>query len=214
MNTYDYRMTKRRYTLGQRAASQEETRRRIVEATVQLHEEVGPRDTTISAVADRAKVQRLTVYRHFPDETALFAACTSHWFERHPPPALSSWSGQEGEFRVLTALHLLYSYYRQTERMWTLSYRDEAHVPALQEPMKQVGLYLDKVRDDLTRHLRPKRSAVEQVRMTLGHAVQFSTWQSLSSSQDNDIDMASLVLAWLQGILISTVRPHSRAKHT
>lgn len=205
-------MTKRRYTLGQRAASQEETRRRIVEATVELHEEVGPRDTTISAVANRAQVQRLTVYRHFPDEASLFAACTSHWFERNPPPALSSWSGEEGDLRVLDALRLLYGYYRQTARMWALSYRDEAAAPALHEPMEQVRLYLNKVRDDLTKHLRPKRSSVERVRTTLGHAVQFSTWQSLASSQDNDVDIAYLVLNWLDGTLKPTARPHTHAK--
>ncbi len=73
-------MTKRSYNLGQRASSQEETPRRIVDATVALHEEIGPRATTISAIAEKASVQRLTVYRHFPDETELFKACTSHWF--------------------------------------------------------------------------------------------------------------------------------------
>jgi AcrR family transcriptional regulator len=60
---------------------------------MQLHEEIGPRATTISAIADRAGVQRLTVYRHFPDETAVFQACTAHWLSLNPPPDPADWAG-------------------------------------------------------------------------------------------------------------------------
>ncbi|WP_447980915.1 MULTISPECIES: TetR/AcrR family transcriptional regulator [Pseudomonadota] len=205
-------MTKRRYTLGQRAASQEETRRRIVEATVHLHQEVGPRETTISAIAEKAQVQRLTVYRHFPDEAALFAACTSHWFERNMPPSPSTWDGKVGQARTTAAIHQLYSYYRQTEQMWTLSFRDEPDVPALHEPLKQFRSYLDGVRDELTRHLRPRRSVVERVRMTLGHAVQFSTWQSLAGNETDDMKMALLVSMWLEGVFNATTTSRPRSK--
>jgi AcrR family transcriptional regulator len=110
-------MSKRRYTLKQRAESQDETRRRIVEATAHLHEEVGPRDTTISAIAQEAGVQRLTVYRHFPDEMELFKACTSHWLGLNPPPDPATWGRLEGLVRVQQALIELYRYYRRTERM-------------------------------------------------------------------------------------------------
>jgi len=158
------------------------------------------------------QVQRLTVYRHFPDDTALFAACTSHWFQRNPPPDASSWGDEEGYSRVLMALHLLYSYYRKTERMWSLSYRDEADVPALHEPMKQVRIYLENVRDDLTKHINTKRSTTERVRITLGHAVQFSTWQSLASHQQNDTEIANLVCTWLDGTLNGTTIPNPHAK--
>jgi len=81
---------KRPYQLKKRAMSREETRRKIVEATMHLHEEIGPRATTISAIAERAGVQRLTVYNHFPDETAVFQACTSHWLSLNPPPDTST----------------------------------------------------------------------------------------------------------------------------
>jgi AcrR family transcriptional regulator len=76
----------RQYRQIKRAALQDETRLRITEATVDLHGSVGPRRTTISAVAERAGVQRATVYRHFPDERALFAACSSHWRDANPRP--------------------------------------------------------------------------------------------------------------------------------
>ena len=76
----------RSYELKERAERVAETRRRIVEATVALHERVGPGRTTISAVAALAGVQRLTVYRHFPDERLLFDACAGHWSAQNPPP--------------------------------------------------------------------------------------------------------------------------------
>ncbi len=65
--------------MAKRAESRDETRSRIVGAAIALHEEVGPKATTISAIADRAGVQRLTVYRHFPDDASMFQACSSGW---------------------------------------------------------------------------------------------------------------------------------------
>jgi len=56
----------RKYEMKRRAERMEETRRRITEAAVELHETVGPARTTVSAVAEKARVQRHTYYRHFP----------------------------------------------------------------------------------------------------------------------------------------------------
>src|SRR3954447_17721573 len=84
-------MTKRPYTKRRRAELEEETRRRITAATVELPREVGPAHTTISAIAERAGVQRLTVYRHFPDERTLLGACSAHWRAGHPAPDPSPW---------------------------------------------------------------------------------------------------------------------------
>ena len=66
----------RRYTLKRRAAQQAQTRQRIAEAAIDLHSSVGPALTTISMVAERADVQRHTLYAHFPDERSLFRACS------------------------------------------------------------------------------------------------------------------------------------------
>lgn len=92
------------YRQTQRAARQEETRRRIVEATVELHQSTGPARTTISAIAELAGVQRLTVYKHFPDERSLFSACTAHYQEQHPAPDLTPWMDiSDPERRLRTA---------------------------------------------------------------------------------------------------------------
>src|SRR5262245_3109705 len=87
----DKKRTKRKYELKQRALEMAETKRRITEAAVELHGTVGPARTTLSAVAERAGVQRHTVYRHFPDELALFGACSEHYFTANPWPDLAPW---------------------------------------------------------------------------------------------------------------------------
>ena len=76
----------RTYTLTRRAEQQAETRRRIVEAAVELHGSVGPALTSISMVAERAGVQRHTLYAHFPDERSLQLACSGLFAERAPLP--------------------------------------------------------------------------------------------------------------------------------
>lgn len=185
-------MGKRKYTLKKRAASQDETRARIVEATIALHEEIGPRNTTISAVAERAGVQRLTVYRHFPNEMALFEACTSGWLAAHPPPAI----GGPHEAGALGALASLYAYYRGTQRMWTVAYRDADVVPALQGPMHQVAEYLSAYAHDLL-STWPERKRTKALRAAATLSVQFATWQTLAAAGLPDRDMARLMESWL-----------------
>src|SRR3954466_10946821 len=109
---------RRKYELKARAEAQEETRRRITEATVGLHLEVGPANTTISEIAKRAGVQRLTVYNNFPDEISLLGACSAHYGAQHPPPDPGAWLAiDDPEKRTRTALAALYGYYRETEEM-------------------------------------------------------------------------------------------------
>src|SRR3954464_11838351 len=83
--------TGRKLTLKHRAARMEETRRRIAKATYELHCTVGMAQATISAIAERAGVQRLTVYRHFPDERELYQACTQYGLDVDPPPDPAAW---------------------------------------------------------------------------------------------------------------------------
>src|SRR5690554_6813567 len=106
----------RKYELKARAEQQEETRLRIVEATVALHQQIGGPATTVSAIAERAGVERATVYRHFPDERALLTACTSHYISQNPPPNPQQWATiEDAEERLQTALCEIYAYHRRTE---------------------------------------------------------------------------------------------------
>jgi len=191
-------MKKRKYNQTLRAERQDETRDKIVEATVALHEELGPANTSIKAIAERAGVQRLTVYRHFPDDTSLFGACTSHWFELNPPPDMAKWAqvNDPGE-RSHTALLAFYRYYRRTEKMWGGAYRDVDGIEALQAPMGQFEAYLDQVRDDLLARWDVGRDDEKPLAITLRHCLRFSTWVSLKSQHLSDKKIAELVMGWV-----------------
>ena len=116
-------MKRRAYNQRRRAESQEATRLRIVEATVELHRRIGPAATTISGVAEEAGVQRHTVYRHFPDEEALFRACAGHFLVTNPPPEPATWTSVE------QGLFELYSYYGSHDQMIASVLRDSAVRP-------------------------------------------------------------------------------------
>lgn len=201
-------MKTRPYKKKRRAEQQARTRDRIVEATMALHEELGPRAASVSAIAERAGVQRLTVYRHFPDDASLFAACTSRWIAAHPPPDPADWAAvADPAERVRTALQRLYRYYRGTARMWALSYRDRDEVPALQAPMAAFEAQLDAIGDDLLCALAPEAGARGTVAATLRHALQFSTWASLDREGLDDGAMAALVVRWLEGLGVPAAAP-------
>ena len=137
----------RTYELKQRARSQEATRQRIVDATVALHGSVGPAHTTISAIAQRAGVQRLTVYRHFPDERALFQACRDDWVAENPAPDVSAWAAiDDPAQRLRTALGELYAYFRATEPMTANVRRDLPESAALREAAAPFMQYWDAAR--------------------------------------------------------------------
>ncbi|MYZ49746.1 TetR/AcrR family transcriptional regulator [Propylenella binzhouense] len=204
--------SKRVYRKERRARSEDETRRRIVEAAMRLHEEVGPRATTISAIAARASVQRLTVYRHFADETAIFRACTSHWLSVNPPPDPASWGAVAAPLeRLEAALSAFYSYYRATEAMWAAAHRDLAEVPALQEPMAAFARFLAAVADGLFEPFGIGMPAGAPLRATIRHALDFPTWAGLDRQRLPEEEKVALVLAWAAGAAATQSRPSPRA---
>lgn len=123
------RAPKRRgYRLGRRADKQSETRRRIVEAAVELHSTVGPARTTVAQIAAKAGVQRHTYYAHFPDERGLFLACSGLALERDPLPAVESWRAlPPGRERVRFGLAELYAWYARNALMAGCVLRDAEH---------------------------------------------------------------------------------------
>ena len=142
----------RKYELKERAESLARTRRRIVEATVELHDAFGPARTTISAIAERAGVQRLTVYRHFPDERSLFQACSRHWTSQHPRPDPAGWAAiVDPEVRLRTALTEIYAFFGTTEGMTGNILRDLPDSPVLREVAAPLVEYWQTVREVLDR---------------------------------------------------------------
>ena len=171
----------RKYELKQRADSVSATRRRIVEATVELHTALGPARTTISAIAERAGVQRLTVYRHFPDERALFEACSGHWAAQNPTPDPSTWVAlDDPEERLRTALTEIYVFYETTEGMTGNLLRDFPDSPVLREVAVPFLEYWQTVREVLDRGWKARGRKRTLLRAAIGHAVEFETWRSLT----------------------------------
>jgi AcrR family transcriptional regulator len=174
----------RPYRMIRRAALQEQTRLRITESAVELHGTVGPARTTISAVAAHAGVRRSTVYRHFPDEAALFDACTAHWAVANPFPDLAAWSAiaDPGE-RLRIALGELYAFYGRTEAMLDNLFRDESEVPLVRERFAAFRGYFRAARDTLMAGRAVRGVQRRQTQAAVGHAIAFSTWKSLAREQ-------------------------------
>ena len=169
-----------------------------MKAAMRLHEEMGPAKTSIKAIAELAGVQRLTVYRHFADEDALFDACTSHWLELHPLPAPADWQVYEEPYeRTAAALMAFYQYYRRTERMWRVSYRDVDTVEALKAPMAAIEAYLDKSADELVASWKLRGKDRQRLSVTLRHCLRFSTWISLKACKLSDRKIVDLVMSWI-----------------
>src|SRR5215212_4751330 len=184
MSTQSDTRERRPYRKRRRAELEADTRLRITDATVDLHGSVGPARTTISAVAERAGVQRATVYRHFPDEEALFDACSSHWMAKHPLPDTAQWAKiEDADERLRVALGELYEWYEHGEYMLERTTRDVALVPALRPSMEAFRRWLDVAADAILRG-RPERGARRRrVRAAVGHALAFETWRSLAIHQ-------------------------------
>ena len=181
----------RRYEKKRRAELEAETRRRITASAMELHGTVGPSRTSISAVAERAGVRRSTVYRHFPDETALFTACSTHFAETNPLPDLASWESiGDPDERLRVALDELYGYYRRTESMMDNLHRDEVTMPVIRRMFTPFREYLSAARDTLARGRAARGRRRDELRAAIGHALSFTTWRSLTREQGLDDSQA------------------------
>jgi AcrR family transcriptional regulator len=169
----------RKYELKRRGERMEETRRRIVEAAIDLHQTIGPARTSVSAVAERAGVQRQTYYRHFPDERSLFAACTGLHMERAPMPDPEPWRAiADPSERLRRALTELYRWYADNEPMLANVIRDAAISTTVREAVEMgVGSAMTAMREVLAEGL-PAGDA-ERTTAVLGLVLDFNTWHTL-----------------------------------
>ncbi len=175
---------KRPYRMTRRAELEAQTRRRITESAVALHQEIGPAQTSITAIAERAGVRRSTVYRHFPDEEAVFDACTSHFRSLNPPPDHQAWSEiPDPHDRTEAALRELYAFYGGTHAMYESLFRDEMLVPGLHRRLRDFHGYLRAAQEALMSGRKLRGRGANRVRAAIGHALAFTTWQSLIQQQ-------------------------------
>ena len=192
--------TKRRYELRKRAEDMADTHRRITEAAIELHGSVGPSRTTLSAVAKRAGVERRTLYRHFPTEADLFAACSSHYFAAHPWPDLGCWRAiRDPQERLARALDELYAYYERTEPMYSNVLRDAELVEFARDAVAPLRAYLEEAAKVLVvgRRVRGRRRRL--LEGAVRHALAFSTWRSLAGHGIGRADATKLIGALVEG---------------
>jgi AcrR family transcriptional regulator len=180
---------KRRYELKARAEAQERTRGRIAAAASELHEEVGVGHTTVSDIARRAGVQRVTVYNHFADLGALLPACSAHWLERHPMPDFSEALALEDlHERVRVVLAGLYPWYRENELMQLRVQGERSTVPELETWMTQTAdVALRGLADALA------GGAAARTRALIRLALDFWTWHRLNAEGLDDDEAARLM---------------------
>ena len=177
----------RAYQLKRRAERQDQTRQRIVEATIELHQTKGPALTTISEIAERAQVGRVTVYRHFPDEATLSRACSGQYFERHPFPNPDSWRAitDPGE-RLQTGLRETYAYHGTTEAMISNALADARDHPA----MVPYHAHWEHAADILTASWHARGNRRTLIRAGIALALSFDTWRTLVREQQLTDDQA------------------------
>ena len=165
----------RTYTLKRRAEQQAETRRRIVDAAIDLHSSVGPAATTVSMVAERAGVQRHTVYAHFPDERSLLMACSGEAHERSPLPDAAPWRGiADPHEQLRTGLSAVYGWYERNADMAACVLRDaQQHALVREITVIRFEPYIAGWNDVLGAKLGRKQRAVLRL------ALSFFTWRTL-----------------------------------
>jgi AcrR family transcriptional regulator len=173
--TRQYRMRRRQQTI-------EATRNRIAEAAFELHREVGPAHATISAIAERAGVQRHTVYRHFPDLVELIRACTIHGMEVTNLPDPEPWMAiADASDRLRAALGALYPYYRANEQLIGNILRDLPVMPELAAGSAPYQDHLGRIWGTVLEPWAETSAPTgDRVRALVSTALEFGTWQALT----------------------------------
>jgi AcrR family transcriptional regulator len=195
----------RKYEMKRRAERQKETHRRITEAAVELHQTVGPARTTVSAIADKAGVQRHTYYAHFPELKDLYQACMGHYVERNPVPEPSSWADvADAEERLRVALSEVYAYYSGNEAMVSNVLRDAELDPILQEIMVPFDQYWETVRDAIADAFEASGDRREELLGAIALAQDFQTWQTLVRQQELSQDRAVELMVGMVRCLMRT----------
>jgi AcrR family transcriptional regulator len=195
----------RKYEMKRRAERVQETRRRITEAAVELHRTVGPARTTVSAVAEKAGVQRHTYYAHFPELKDLYLACTAHYLEQNPLPEPPFWADvTDTEERLRVALCEVYAYYAGNEAMLSNVLRDAPLDPVSQETMVSFYQYWEAMRDALADAYGASGERHEALLAAIALALDFQTWHTLVRQQDLSQDRAVGLMVGMVRCLMST----------
>jgi AcrR family transcriptional regulator len=194
---------KRRYEQKERAESTQETRRRIAAVTADLHQSIGPRATTVSEIARRAGVGRLTVYNHFPEEADLVAACQAHWLGLHPPPAPAAWMAiADPRQRLRQVLADLYRFYGETADMTANVLRDAPALPSFAQVLERIEAAQASTVRLLAEGFAADGKKGRYLAATLAVAIGFPTWERLVRQGGLDAGEAiELASGWVEAVI-------------
>jgi AcrR family transcriptional regulator len=190
---WNHYLVARKYEMRKRAEHVEETKRRIVEAAVELHQKVGPARTSLSSIAERAGVERQTYYRHFPDERALLSACSGLYMEQNPLPDPGPWRQiEDPERRLRHGLAEVYAYYEANEAMLSSVLRDaELHEATREVVTQRIGPGVAELGAALAAGWARGRKS----RAAIDLAVGFQTWRSLARESGLSAEQAAELMA-------------------
>ena len=199
----------RKYELKARAEGQERTRQRIAKEAAELHEKVGPAQTTVAEIARRAGVSRLTVYKHFPDNAALYPACSAHYREQHPLPDFEAALAPEDPVdRVRSLLDAVYgAWYPEYRSLLRNLHRDRGSDPALDEFMRNnADAALGGLADALAAGFELSGDRAVRLRSLIRLALDFWTWERLTSEGLDDAQAANLMTDAIAALAGATSR--------
>jgi AcrR family transcriptional regulator len=169
----------RKYEQKERATSMGRTRDRIIEATLALHSSVGPGRTSIAQIAERAGVQRHTVYRHFPSQQELLEACSQHYWTTHQWRPVECWSDVRDAASLQRELTALYGFYEQNQDVIFRTLHDAAEDPGIEVSLRAYREYVAAVRASLVGSLASSSAGSPDLEVMIEHALAFETWYQL-----------------------------------
>lgn len=181
--------------MGRRESAVEQTRDRIVAAAFGLHATIGPSRTTIRAIADRAGVQRHTVYAHFPDLDSLYEACTAHGIRSSGMPEPDGWHAVPDPLdRLRHGLREMVAWYRTNDQMLGNVLFDidpSAPPPTAPDPFE---LRMGSLHEALAEGWEVGPDRRPTVEAVIGHALAFATWKSLAQGGLTDEQVVAVLV--------------------
>ncbi len=195
-------MAPRKYQMDKRGAALEETRRRIVEATLALHSEKGMFDTSWKDIAQRADVSVTTVYKHFPSLDELVPACGALIMAITDPPAIEDAPRIVGdapavEDRLRSLISALFDFYERAEPYLEIGAKERL-LPAVQAWEAGMQATRDGLSREALRPVEPDERTVQAVSALLAFPVYRSLQRhDISREQAGEV-MHEMLLGWLR----------------
>src|SRR4051812_38568983 len=196
-------MSPRKYDMSKRAAATEATRRRIIDATRELHIAQGVAATSWDDIAHQAGVGVGTVYRHFPSLDELIPACgvVSMDIVALPEPTAvpALFEGVRGRrARLERLVREAFAIYERGAPMLDRARQEREFHPVLDETAKAMDASLVALIDAA---LEPFGAVDDADRHLVRAMIDLSTWRALRAQGFRGDDAAQVVAGMLAGRL-------------